>query len=153
MVTVVMATRGRAESFRRAVDSIASQSYPYWRLLVVDDGSGADCQEAKRAYLASLGDNRVTFCPLPASVGPCEARNYGLTRATTEYVGYADDDDVMTPGYLERVFSAVGVKGVEDKSVDLVLTGYTEAGDGWVDEVLPTSLPDVTSSVPPQILH
>lgn len=98
---VVIPTFNRATLLRLAVESVLSQSYPWIKLVIVDDGSTDETPEVCERFVS--GDRRVVY--LQKIKGGCaSARNFGLRciDARTGYVSFLDSDDRMLPGKLER---------------------------------------------------
>lgn len=85
-----------------AIESVVAQSYDYWELLLVDDGSTDGSEAIARAYcerfprkvryLAHDGGNR----------GMSASRNLGLRSARGEFAAFLDGDDCWYPNKLER---------------------------------------------------
>lgn len=90
LVSVVIATKDRADSLERAVRSVLEQTYPHLQVIVVDDGSPEPVSLA-------LNDARVETVRLPRSRGAAAARNAGLDRARGELIALLDDDDTYLP--------------------------------------------------------
>lgn len=95
-VSVVIPAYNAAPFIHRAVDSVLSQTFADFELLVVDDGSSDDTLRV----LARYGD-RLRALPQRNS-GPAAARNHGLSAACGEYVAFLDADDHWLPEKLER---------------------------------------------------
>lgn len=99
----------------RCVDSILSQSFTDFELLLVDDGStdgsGAICDvyAAKESRVRALHKENG---------GVSSARNVGLDNASGEWIAFADADDEMLPSGLQLL-----VDGLSD-DVDMVIGGY-----------------------------
>lgn len=98
------------------VDSILSQSYTDFELLLVDDGS-TDGSPALCDRFAA--DSRVKALHTKNS-GPSAARNTGLEQAAGKYITFADSDDELLPGTLEKA-----VAEMESGQWELVGFGYT----------------------------
>jgi len=94
-VSVIIPTYNRAGFLSRAVDSVLSQQYPRFELIVVDDGS----TDGTKAVLDSYGD-RIRVITLPANRGPAAARNLGIQAARFELIAFLDSDDCFQPGKL-----------------------------------------------------
>lgn len=91
----------RVEAFlHKCVDSILTQTFGDFELILVDDGSpdgcGAICDEYARA------DARVRVIHKPNG-GVVSARNAGLDVVTGEYVCYVDGDDWVAENWLEAI--------------------------------------------------
>ena len=100
----------KAEKFlNKCVDSILSQSFSDFELILVDDGSpdgsGAICD----AYAQK--DNRVRVIH-QQNQGQSVARNNAMEQMTGTWVMFVDSDDWMHPRTLELLFNAVQEKGV-----------------------------------------
>jgi hypothetical protein len=98
LITVVMATRNRADLALEAIGSVQAQTHPNWELVVIDDGS----TDQTPAVLATLNDPRIRVL-LGGGKGAASARNLGLDEAKGAAVAYLDDDNAMLPGWLAAV--------------------------------------------------
>ena len=110
-VTVVVATKDRAELLARLLDSLAHQlDAPPFEVVVVDDGSTGP---ETKAALDAAADNlqlRVERNEKPTGAGG--ARDRGWRIANTPLIAFTDDDCVATPRWLaELVRAAQAVPG------------------------------------------
>lgn len=99
-VSIILPTYNRAHCIGTAVESIISQTYPAWELLVVDDGSTDDTEEIVAGYAAC--DDRVRYYRQPQNRGVSAARNEGIRLARFDYIAFQDSDDVWHPDKLEK---------------------------------------------------
>lgn len=99
-VSIILPTYNRAHCIGTAVESIISQTYPAWELLVIDDGSTDDTEEIIAGYTAA--DERVRYCRQPQNRGVSAARNEGIRQAGYHYIAFQDSDDVWHPDKLEK---------------------------------------------------
>lgn len=95
LVSVVLPTRNRAHLLPRAVHSVLQQANVHVELVVVDDGSTDDTA----AVLAAIDDPRLVVLQ-GSGTGAAAARNLALRHATGDIVAFADDDNIMAPGWL-----------------------------------------------------
>lgn len=102
-VTVVIPTRNRLGFLCEAVDSVLSQRGVRVQLVVVDDAS----DDGTAGWLAARVDSRVRHVRLDASRERTVARNVGLAEATTPYVLFLDDDDLLAPKAACRLARAL----------------------------------------------
>ena len=107
-VSVVIATRNRADVLPRAIRSVLAQTCDDFELVVVDDGSTDRTEEVRD----SIMDPRVVWIEGPAT-GVSRARNAGLARARGEWVAFLDDDNEWMPEYLDRQLAAAAASGAE----------------------------------------
>ena len=97
-LTAIIPTRDRPLTLRRAVDSVLRQTVAV-EIVVVDDGSSTPVS------LHDLPANALLVRHESAR-GPARARNAGVERAETEWVGFLDDDDIWLPQKAELVLRA-----------------------------------------------
>lgn len=101
-VSVIVPVYNSEQYVRAAVESILAQDCDGFEVLLVDDGStdasGCICDE-----LASL-DGRVRVFHR-ANGGMCAARNFAIARARGDYLAFADNDDVVLPGFLSANYA------------------------------------------------
>jgi glycosyltransferase involved in cell wall biosynthesis len=123
-VSVVIPCYNQAHFLPDAVESVLSQSYRDFEVIVVDDGSQDDTQEVASAYVAK--DPRVRLIR-QQNRGLAGARNRGLAESRGEYVVFLDSDDLLLEEALE-----VGVRELESHPQCAFVSGqYTAiAADG-----------------------
>jgi O-antigen biosynthesis protein len=100
-VTVVIPTHNRVEMLCAAVTSVRGQTLAPESIVVVDDASTDDI-ENELQQRGMLGDDLVVLRN-DESVGPAASRNAGLSRVTTCWVAFCDDDNVLRQDHLERL--------------------------------------------------
>jgi hypothetical protein len=102
LVSAVIPTFNRTHQTFAAIESVLAQTYPYVEVIVVDDGSNDGSGEIVEQFIkqkASTG-HRVAFFRQP-NQGASAARNTGIAKATGEYIGFLDSDDIWLPEKLE----------------------------------------------------
>jgi len=103
-VTVVIPTRNRLNLLREAIESVKRQSFSDWEVVVVDDAS----VDGTPGWLEGMRDRRIRPQRLYRHSERSAARNRGLSEARGEFVLFLDDDDLLVPGALKRLSSALG---------------------------------------------
>lgn len=110
------------------LDSLLAQTLDGFEIIVVDDGStdgsGAIIERYARAHA-----NRVTAYTKPNG-GLGDARNFGLERATGEYLAFVDSDDTVVPTMLEKLLAAA-----QDTGAEMVVCGIQRFADGEADSL------------------
>lgn len=105
----------------KAIDSIQLQAYAGWECLVIENGSTDFGPNQAKEMAAS--DSKVRFFDATGSVaGPGAARNFGLDKATGEWILFLDADDFLEPDHLENLLLAAEKSG----PVDIVAGGWKE---------------------------
>jgi GT2 family glycosyltransferase len=96
LVSVVIPTYNRVHVLERAIESVLSQTYSNYEIIVVDDGS---TDSTKAAIAQSYGNVRLLSIP---HSGVSKARNRGIMDADGKWVAFLDSDDYWLPRKLER---------------------------------------------------
>jgi glycosyltransferase involved in cell wall biosynthesis len=94
MVSVVIPTYNSAAFLGAAIQSVLSQTYSDFEVVVVDDGSTDNTE----SVVHSFGD-QVCYVK-QQNKGAGAARNHGIKRSRGEYVAFLDADDLWLPGKL-----------------------------------------------------
>ncbi|MHC8423244.1 bifunctional glycosyltransferase/CDP-glycerol:glycerophosphate glycerophosphotransferase [Streptomyces sp. NB004] len=110
------------------LESVLSQSYPDFELIVVDDASPDACGAIADEFADR--DPRVRVVHLPENGGLGPARNAGMDRATGDYLVFLDGDDTLTPDALRAVADRVKETGDPDVLV------YDYARTHWTGETV-----------------
>ena len=109
--SVIMPLYNKAPYVKKALESIVSQTFNDWELIIVDDGSTdnsvAICEEyistIKRSVTINqsfIGNIRIISQP---NAGVAAARNHGVAQSNGEYVCFLDADDWWEPMFLEEI--------------------------------------------------
>jgi glycosyltransferase involved in cell wall biosynthesis len=121
-VSAIIATRKRPELLRRALESVAGQSYSDVEAVVVDEND-ADSQEREEtaAVVEAVRDRlSVAYLSDRSPAGVCRARNEGVAAANGSIVAILDDDDWWRQDKVERQVSRFQESELEPS---LVYTG------------------------------
>lgn len=97
-VSVVIAAYNRANYLRDTVESVLSQRFLDYELIVVDDGSTDDTEKILIPYRSQL---RYIY---QANSGPSVARNVGVQHARAPWIAFQDSDDLSMPDHLATLY-------------------------------------------------
>lgn len=131
LVSVVVATRNRAETLSRALTSIADQDAESFECVVADDGSDAEQFAKVRAAVSAMGSR---FRLLPAScdgpspaTSPSKTRNRGVRSSASEFVAFLDDDDF----WLAKDHLSASIAALRASNADMAFADMRgESSDG-----------------------
>lgn len=98
LISVVIAAYNAAAYIAETLDSIRSQTFRSFEILVVDDGS----TDATATLLKEYTDVRYIH---QANAGEAAARNTGIRNALGAYIAFVDADDLWMPDKLQRQVS------------------------------------------------
>ena len=102
LVSIVMRTKDRPAFVRRALRSLASQTYSDWELIIVDDGGAPGVVDAVVAKSDATVRERTRVISHPESLGRWQAANAGVRAARGDLLILHDDDDSWAPSFLSR---------------------------------------------------
>ena len=137
-ISIIVPVYNNAAYLPKCIESLLSQTYSYFELLLIDDGSKDGAEDICDKY--ALKDNRIRIFHQENS-GVSVARNKGLIEAKGEYICFVDSDDWVKTMYLEDFIDAIFL----DSSNGLIVQGleqYTLEGD-YLRSI---SFPDLTLS-------
>lgn len=97
-VSVCVPFYNRARYLGAAIDSVLSQDYRDFELLLIDDGS----TDESAALIGRYADPRIRLVRNETNLGIPGTRNLALELARGEYLAWLDSDDCMAPSRLGR---------------------------------------------------
>lgn len=99
--SVVIPLYNKSYSIKRCIDSVLSQSFSNYEIVVVNDGSTDESTEiVKKAYSHQINSGVLTLID-KKNEGVSVARNIGVNLCASEYICFLDADDEWKQGYLE----------------------------------------------------
>ena len=112
----------------QAVASVQGQFCSRWQLICVDDAS-SDYRVAETIKGFAEGDSRIKYSRSEENVGISGATNFGIDKASGEYVAFMDHDDLLEPEAVYRVL-------VEAKNkTDIIYSDEIITGEN-VDDII-----------------
>lgn len=99
LVSIIMPSYNTAEYIAESIQSVLSQSYTDWELIVVDDCSTDNTDEVVKPYLT---DGRIKYIKNDANSGAAVSRNRALREAKGKWIAFLDSDDIWMPYKLEK---------------------------------------------------
>lgn len=96
-VSIIMPAKNSGAYIRRCIESVLSQKFTDWELLIINDGSTDDTVVTAMSF--SKDDERIRVFDSQGK-GVSAARNYGLELSTGDHIAFIDSDDSVDPDYL-----------------------------------------------------
>lgn len=103
--------------FKKAVDSVLTQTNPNWQLLIFDDHYPSE--EAEK-YCTSLRDPRVIYHRHKENIGITNNFNFALAAAHADYCVMLGCDDILLPRYIETALQNIGDADFYQPGVDVI---------------------------------
>lgn len=128
-ISVIIPTHNRPELLNEAIQSIITQSYSDWEIIVVDDASEppVDISEVEKQMASKISVIRNN-----TSLKLAIARDQGVKAAAGELVIQLDDDDLLAPDALECALDALK----QNPDFDIVfinVKGFGKRGSNFDD--------------------
>ena len=100
-ISIIVPVYNAEKYLRRCIDSILSQSFTDFELILIDDGSTDLSPQICDEYASR--DNRIKLI-YKKNAGVSAARNDGLDIAQGEFITFVDSDDWVDERYLECLY-------------------------------------------------
>lgn len=97
--SIIVPVFNRPDEVDELLESLCSQTYKDFEVVIVEDGSKITCKDVCDKY-AGILDLHYYY---KENSGPGQSRNYGVERARGEYVVIVDSDAVTPPGFLQAI--------------------------------------------------
>lgn len=128
-VSAVMALYNTPYNYLKAtVESILSQTFTDFELIIIDDASTIEYQE----FLNNFNDKRIKYFKLEKNSGPGHARNEGIKTAQGEYIAITDSDDIylshrfeVQTDFLDKIFD-----------ISLISCAFKQSNNGKISSVV-----------------
>lgn len=147
LVSILMPVYKTASYLREAMDSVLSQTFTDFELIVLNDCSPDNAEDILDTY----NDSRIVRYKGEKNVGLGNVLNVGLGMARGKYIARMDSDDISLPNRLQVQVDYLG----KHPEIDLVSVGMQLFGvknDIWIRESDPEKV-KITALFFSPILH
>lgn len=124
----------------KCLDSVQAQTYKDLEVIIVNDGSTDNSLEIIESYVAANANFKAYTIENSGQGG---ARNYGLERASGDYIAFLDSDDYISSDCIERMAETA----LEENSDIVVCNCYDVREDGSVIFKSENNIANKTTSV------
>ena len=130
LVSVITPCYNGAKYIGETIESVLSQTYKDWEMIIVDDGSYDNSAEIIAGYAEK--DSRVKYIK-QKNAGSAAARNTGIKTAEGQYIALLDADDLWDRGFLSEQIAFM-------KEIDAVLVccAYRKTDENSLEILRPT---------------
>lgn len=117
LVSVIMPSYNTAEYIADSINSVLSQTYTNWELIIVDDCSSDNTDE----IVSQFDDKRIRYLKNDKNSGAAVSRNRALREAKGKWIAFLDSDDLWAPDKLKKQ-----VRFMKENSYSFSYTNYIE---------------------------
>lgn len=125
LVSIITPMYNGEKFIAETIESVLSQTYKNWELLITDDCSKDKSIEIVKKYIEK--DKRIKLLELSSNGGGSVARNNSIKEAKGDFIAFLDSDDLWVPEKLEKQ-----IKWMMEKNYDFTYSIYqhmTEEGE------------------------
>ena len=136
LVSIITPSYNSARFIQQSVESVMSQTYNKWEMIIVDDSSYDNSKEIINSLCKK--DTRIKSVFLEKNIGPARARNLGIQKSSGKYIAFLDSDDLWDPYKLEKQISFM-----EDNNIAFSYTAYQSISEDGNTRYSIIKAPDV----------
>lgn len=118
LVSIIMPSYNTGKFIEETINSVLSQSYRNWELIIVDDCSTDSTDEVVAKFLSN---ERIKYFKNEKNSGAAVSRNKALREATGKWIAFLDSDDLWAPEKLEKQ-----IRFMEENDYHFSYTNYSE---------------------------
>jgi len=108
--SILIPTRNRLELLKFAIESVRSQLYRDWEIVVSDNASADDVA----SFVQTIGDSRILYRRQGTAVPVTDNWNAALQMGTGDYFIMLGDDDALVPGALSALHALLNAWDMPD---------------------------------------
>jgi glycosyltransferase involved in cell wall biosynthesis len=116
LVSIILPVYNAEKFLKTAIDSVLSQTYQYFELLIINDGSTDNTSN----IIQTFNDPRIVFINQLSNKGITYRLNEGIKTATGKYIARIDADDIWHPQKLEKQINILN----KNKNLAFIATDF-----------------------------
>lgn len=120
LVSIVLPSYNLEKYISQTINSVLSQTYPYWELVITDDCSSDSTVRIIREFAEK--DSRIRLFILDKNSGAGAARNNSIKEAKGRYIAFLDGDDWWYPNKLQ-----LQMEFIQEHQYEFVFTAFEYA--------------------------
>lgn len=102
LISVIVASYNYAEFLPQTLDSLLSQTYTNFEIVIVDDGSTDGSTDIIKRYLSENNNIKLYTHPGNVNKGLPETIRLGLAESQGEFIAFCESDDIWESHHLEK---------------------------------------------------
>ncbi|RDC64112.1 glycosyltransferase family 2 protein [Adhaeribacter pallidiroseus] len=125
-VSIIMPAFNSEAYIEESINSVLSQTYSNWELIIIDDGSTDNTGYIVGRYINA---HQNIFYRKHSNRGQALTRNVGINLSNGELIAFLDSDDLWLPETLQILHSTL-----KEKNVDFVFCSFNRLENGFIQE-------------------
>lgn len=105
LVSIITPSHNSGSFIKETIDSILSQTYTSWELIIVDDLSSDNSNDIVEEIIDKNFDKKIFLIKNKKNFGPALTRNEAIRVAKGKYIAFLDSDDLWKSDKLEKQIS------------------------------------------------
>ena len=119
-IDIIIPVYNSEKYIQNTVMSVLNQTYKYWRLIIVDDGSTDNTRQILyKLYKKYKNKKKIIILKNDVNKGQAFSRNLGLKYSTSKFVSFLDSDDFWDKNKLKNQ-----IKFMLSNNYDFTYTDY-----------------------------
>lgn len=114
LISIVVPVYNASKTIERCIESVLSQTYSQFELILIDDGSTDDSLAICEKF--AMSDSRI-IVRHQENKGVSAARNLGISLCNGEWISFVDSDDYLGESYLHDLITV-------SSDCDIIIGGY-----------------------------
>ena len=123
-VSVIVPVYNVEKFIDKCLNSLVKQSLKEIEIIVVNDGTKDNSQKIIDKYVKKYPDKIKSY--IKENGGQGSARNYGLKKASGEYIGYVDSDDFVEKDMYKKLYNKA-----KENNYDIVVCGNYNVSEDY----------------------
>lgn len=114
LISIVVPVYNASKTIERCIESVLSQTFSQFELILIDDGSTDDSLAICEQF--AMSDSRI-IVRHQENKGVSAARNLGISQCSGEWISFVDSDDYLGESFLHDLIT-------DSSDCDLIVGGY-----------------------------
>lgn len=123
-LSIIVPVYGVEKYIDKCLNSLVKQSLKEIEIIVVNDGTKDNSQKIIDKYVKKYPDKIKSY--IKENGGQGSARNYGLKKASGEYIGYVDSDDFVEKDMYKKLYNKA-----KENNYDIVVCGNYNVSEDY----------------------
>ena len=123
-MSIIVPVYGVEKYIDKCLNSLVKQSLKEIEVIVVNDGTKDNSQKIVDKYVKKYPDKIKSY--IKENGGQGSARNYGLKKASGEYIGYVDSDDFVEKDMYKKLYNKA-----KENNYDIVVCGNYNVSEDY----------------------